>query len=596
MKKLTLIFAALTFCSTIALKAQNNTKYGTGALNSITTGQNNSAFGVNALYYNTVGNYNTSTGTYSLFSNTTGNFNTANGYLSLFNNNSGRENSAFGAYTLYSNNSGIDNTAIGIVALYANTSGSYNTATGTGAMYANTLGNNNTGTGYDAMYLNTTGNNNTAFGANSLYHNTYGNENTAIGVNSLFNNIADKNTATGYFTLSNNSTGSCNTANGNRSLQSNTEGGWNTANGSASLYSNTTGWGNTATGAGALYSNNVGNENVATGDGALYTNNAGFKNIAIGNGAAYNNIDGDLNTVIGYDALYYNYYGNYNTAIGANSGFIALNYWNTIAIGYNTLATASYQARIGNSSITSIGGQVSWTTLSDGRFKKEIKHNVAGLDFINKLEPVSYIVDKDAFDNFLKIPDSLKIKNDNTPIVQSGFIAQDVEKVLKQMNITNFSGVDLPKNENDYYGIRYAEFVVPLVKAVQELSALDKEKDLKITSLEDKINQLEKIMLESGLVSNLNSVNQLQSELNQNNPNPFGNTTEIKCVVPSNATSAMLIVFDMNGKQIKTINISERGDCSIKINAADLKGAGMYLYSLYIDNKEISTKRMILSE
>ncbi len=34
----------------------------------------------------------------------------------------------------------------------------------------------------------------------------------------------------------------------------------------------------------------------------------------------------------------------------------------------------------------------------------------------------------------------------------------------------NFSGVDAPKNENDLYGLRYAEFVVPLVKAVQELS------------------------------------------------------------------------------------------------------------------------------
>ena len=32
----------------------------------------------------------------------------------------------------------------------------------------------------------------------------------------------------------------------------------------------------------------------------------------------------------------------------------------------------------------------------------------------------------------------------------------------------NFSGVDVPKNEQDRYGLRYAEFTVPLVKAVQE--------------------------------------------------------------------------------------------------------------------------------
>ena len=35
----------------------------------------------------------------------------------------------------------------------------------------------------------------------------------------------------------------------------------------------------------------------------------------------------------------------------------------------------------------------------------------------------------------------------------------------------NFSRLDSPKNENDYYGLRYAEFVMPLVRAVQELNA-----------------------------------------------------------------------------------------------------------------------------
>ena len=55
-------------------------------------------------------------------------------------------------------------------------------------------------------------------------------------------------------------------------------------------------------------------------------------------------------------------------------------------------------------------------------------------------------------------------------IRQSGFIAQEVEQAALNVNY-EFSGVDAPKNENDFYGLRYAEFVVPLVKAVQELSA-----------------------------------------------------------------------------------------------------------------------------
>jgi trimeric autotransporter adhesin len=45
-----------------------------------------------------------------------------------------------------------------------------------------------------------------------------------------------------------------------------------------------------------------------------------------------------------------------------------------------------------------------------------------------------------------------------------------VESAAKKIGY-NFSGVDAPKNDTDMYGLRYDEFVVPLVKAVQELNA-----------------------------------------------------------------------------------------------------------------------------
>ena len=48
-------------------------------------------------------------------------------------------------------------------------------------------------------------------------------------------------------------------------------------------------------------------------------------------------------------------------------------------------------------------------------------------------------------------------------------MAQDVEASTKKRGF-NFSGIDAPKDSNDIYGLSYAEFEVPLVKAVQELS------------------------------------------------------------------------------------------------------------------------------
>ncbi len=46
------------------------------------------------------------------------------------------------------------------------------------------------------------------------------------------------------------------------------------------------------------------------------------------------------------------------------------------------------------------------------------------------------------------------------------------------------SGVDAPKNKIDMYGLRYAEFVVPMVKAVQELN--EKVEDLELEILNRK--------------------------------------------------------------------------------------------------------------
>ena len=44
-----------------------------------------------------------------------------------------------------------------------------------------------------------------------------------------------------------------------------------------------------------------------------------------------------------------------------------------------------------------------------------------------------------------------------------------MEKAAVELGFV-FSGIETPVNDKSHYGIRYAEFVVPLVKAVQELA------------------------------------------------------------------------------------------------------------------------------
>ncbi len=111
----------------------------------------------------------------------------------------------------------------------------------------------------------------------------------------------------------------------------------------------------------------------------------------------------------------------------------------------------------GNSSVNWIGGQVNWSTYSDRRFKKDIREDVVGLDFISRLRPVSYK---------LKYADTIRGLDPLSPRFHkrwTGFLAQQVYRAAKQSGY-NFSGV----NPGQRSGLRYAEFVVPLVKAVQE--------------------------------------------------------------------------------------------------------------------------------
>jgi len=95
------------------------------------------------------------------------------------------------------------------------------------------------------------------------------------------------------------------------------------------------------------------------------------------------------------------------------------------------------------------------------------------LEFISRLKPVTYTWDIDAFCRHTGEPliESLASNRaEASSIVYTGFLAQEVESAAKDIGF-NFSGVVSPKNEHDNYGLRYAEFTVPLVKAVQEQQA-----------------------------------------------------------------------------------------------------------------------------
>jgi translation initiation factor IF-1 len=211
-----------------------------------------------------------------------------------------------------------------------------------------------------------------------------------------------------------------------------------------------------------------GKENVAIGGHALHNLEEGERNIAIGHHSLHKTVTTKQSVGIGYHAGQ-NIDDDYNTAVGSEA-YNTGSYSNSSAFGYATSISANNQIRLGNSSVSSIGGQVGWTTVSDGRFKTDVTENVSGLEFILKLRPVTYKLDIDAIAAFNEIPDSIRLtefENLKAMEIQTGFIAQEVQEAAQLSNYV-FSGIDLPKNNSDYYGLRYSQFVVPLVKATQE--------------------------------------------------------------------------------------------------------------------------------
>ena len=269
---------------------------------------------------------------------------------------------------------------------------------------------------------------------------------------------------------------------------------------------------NTFIGQGAGYNNTTGGFNVAVGggtygstQGALGQCTTGNNNTAVGSYALGALTTGTYNVAVGRRALDVTTTGNYNVAIGADAGttstgnectFVGQQAGNNVTsanscihIGYNSgLANESKTITIGNditnygSNYITMGGMglgriynqfsanATWSHTSDERKKKDITTNTdCGLDFLNDLRTVTYKwkAPSDMPDTFEEY--NADITEPTYKNKMYGFIAQEVKSAMDKYNITDFAG--WTEGKNGEQGVSYEMFVVPLVKAVQELSA-----------------------------------------------------------------------------------------------------------------------------
>ncbi len=377
---------------------------------------------------------------------------------------SGDRNVALGTSVLRSLTSADGNTVIGYDA-GLNTNSSYNTFVGYRAGKHNTT-DRSTFFGCEAGFNNTTGQYNTFIGVGAGYGNTIGANSVAVGYKALYTfngeggtSIGFDNTAIGYKALY--------LCNQGTDLM---DGIRNVAVGKEALSNMTTGAHNTAVGISSGTGLTTGRQNIFIGDFATTDNGVTGYSVGIGSEAL---VSGTGCLSLGYSSISD---GEGCTALGTNSMALGTN---STVIGYNAINTASNKVVIGSVLVTSIGGFAPWTNFSDRRLKENIIYrNEPGLDFIMRLKPASY--------NYI---------NDEKKRHRDGLIAQDVLATIKETGI-QFGGLVVDDDKDSTLNLGYAEFVIPLINAIQEQQKIIEKQKALITDLTVKTNGQQSALIE----------------------------------------------------------------------------------------------------
>lgn len=200
------------------------------------------------------------------------------------------------------------------------------------------------------------------------------------------------------------------------------------------------------------------------------------------------------------------------------------------------------------------------TTISDSKYKKDINQIEDALSTILKLDGKTYNWNSSENSN-------MNFSNR----LQYGLIAQEVEKVLPSLAY---------KSENGDYGINYIGLIPLLIEAIKE----QQEQIVELKELISK-NNLQKQNVDLLIIKN--------SKILNTSPNPSSNEITISLFIDESVQDAKLVVYDLNGRIVSSLNIKERNiELSRKFQKENY-GTGFFIVSLVIEGKIYETKKII---
>jgi len=225
---------------------------------------------------------------------------------------------------------------------------------------------------------------------------------------------------------------------------------------------------------------------------------------------------------------------------------------------------------------------------SDERLKTEIKPLTDKLDKLYQLNGKSYkkhalqdeVTLDDIKDNKGNVIKKFEKSKNNKPYEKAefGFLAQELMTVYPEL---------VSKDTLGYYYVNYIGLIPVLVEALKDQKAEIDALKLAYSGSNSGPKKVAASVFDTDPLT--------YPVLDQNIPNPFNTATSIGYYLPTTVSNASIYVYDMNGVQLKSYSINQRGKGNITIQGSELN-AGMYLYALIADGKVIDTKRMILTK
>lgn len=220
---------------------------------------------------------------------------------------------------------------------------------------------------------------------------------------------------------------------------------------------------------------------------------------------------------------------------------------------------------------------------SDLNFKNQITPVQNASSILSQIQTKQYSYNQQAYP-------SINLPKD----MHYGFIAQEVEPILPNIvkdfhnpMVTDSNGAVIHPGF-DFKSVNYIEFVPLLVGAFNEQRLII---DSLITALNNAPRNAPPINEQNrGQKIELSDITSII--LNQNDPNPFSESTRITYVIPETVSSAKIVFTNNSGSVINTVVISERGSSELQVFSSELS-SGIYTYTLVCDGKIIDSKKMI---